>query len=227
MKSITELDHYELLDVPREATREEIERAYRLASATFEHGSLATYSLYSDAETDALRERIEYAYGVLADPHARAAYDAGLASRGAGGASERLPFDLELTFEEPPRAELAPAGLGLEEALEEEGVPYDGARLRRSRLQRGVDLDQVAQVTKVNPTYLRFIEEHEFAQLPAAVYVRGFVTAYARCLGLDPARVVPDYMEIFEAARPPRDELAPSRAARQNARAVAARRSRR
>jgi cytoskeletal protein RodZ len=54
----------------------------------------------------------------------------------------------------------------------------------------------------VNPTYLRFIEDDDFENLPAPVYVRGFVSAYARCLGLDPARVVTDYMERFEAARP-------------------------
>jgi flagellar biosynthesis protein FlhG len=226
MKSITELDHYELLDVSRDASREEIERAYRVAGATWEQGSLATYSLYSDAEAEALRERIEYAYGVLADVDARAAYDAGLTGRAGEREAERIPLDLELTFEEPPRAELLPAGLEFEESPEEHGAPFDGARLRRSRLQRGIDLDQIAQVTKVNPTYLRFIEEDHFEHLPASVYVRGFVTAYARCLGLDPARVVPDYMERFEAARPQREAIATT-GVRPSLRSAGGRRSRR
>jgi flagellar biosynthesis protein FlhG len=225
MKSITELDHYELLDVSRDATREEIERAYRVASATWEDGSLATYSLYSDVEAEALRERIEYAYGVLSDVDARAAYDAGLAGFAPRSEPERIPLDLELSFEEPPRGELMSSGLEFEESLEEDGTPYDGARLRRNRLQRGIDLDQIARVTKVNPTYLRFIEEDHFEDLPASVYVRGFVTAYARCLGLDPARVVPEYMERFEAARPP-SELTPMKMVRA-VRAAGSRRSRR
>jgi flagellar biosynthesis protein FlhG len=225
MKSITELDHYELLDVAREASREEIERAYRLAGATWEEGSLATYSLYSDLEAEALRERIEYAYGVLSDADARAAYDRGLAGRGRADETERVPLDLELAFEEPPRAELIPAGLEFEESLEEDGTPWSGSRLRRSRLQRGVDLDQIARVTKVNPTYLRFLEEDHFEDLPAPVYVRGFVTAYARCLGLDPARVVPEYMERFEAARPPAPAEGP--VVRTSLRAAGGRRQRR
>jgi flagellar biosynthesis protein FlhG len=226
MKSITELDHYELLDVARDASREEIERAFRVAGATFEDGSLATYSLYSDAEADALRERIEYAYGVLSDVDARAAYDGSLAGRGRETEDERVPLDLELAFEEPPRAELLAGRLEFEESLEEDGTPYDGARLRRNRLQRGIELDQIARVTKVNPTYLRFIEEDHYEHLPAPVYVRGFVTAYARCLGLDPARVVPEYMERFEAARPP-SEPSPAEIVRTGLRAAGGRRSRR
>jgi len=78
---------------------------------------------------------------------------------------------------------------------------YDGARLRRARMRRGLELDQIAQVTKINPTYLRFLEEERFDDLPAAVYVRGFVAAYARCCGLDLGAVVPSYMERFETAR--------------------------
>ena len=50
----------------------------------------------------------------------------------------------------------------------------------------------------MNPTYLRFIEEERFDDLPAAVYVRGFVKGYARCLGLDPDRVAPSYMRRYE-----------------------------
>jgi flagellar biosynthesis protein FlhG len=203
VRSPSELDFYELLDVAREASPDEIERAFRMALATWEEGSLATYSLYSDVEVAALRERIEHAFAVLSDPDARAAYDRGFAGAGPRPDDAALPLDLELSFEEPHRPELLAAGPVFEAALDDDGLPYDGAALRRSRLQRGVELDQIARVTKVNPTYLRFIEDDHFESLPAAVYVRGFVTAYARCLGLDPTRVATDYMERFEAARAP------------------------
>ena len=197
----TELDHYELLDVARDASPEEIERAYRMAAATYEAGSLATYSLYSESESAAMRERLEHAYAVLADSAARAAYDGTLANGTPADPLDAVPLDL--TFEEPPRGEIPTTGLEFLEAPDEDSVPFDGARLRRNRLQRGIDLDQISRVTKVQPTYLRFIEEDRYDALPAAVYVRGFVTAYARCLGLPPARVVTDYMERFEAGRPP------------------------
>jgi flagellar biosynthesis protein FlhG len=200
IKSPSELDHYELLDVPREAPADEIERAYRMALATWEGGSLATYSLYNEREIELLRERIEHAFSVLSDVDARAAYDRRLG--GSQPEEHELPLDLDLSFEEPPRPELLTASLELEESFEEDGASYDGARLRRNRLQRGVELEQIARITKVNPSYLRFIEDDHFENLPAPVYVRGFVSAYARCLGLDPVRVVTDYMERFEAARP-------------------------
>ena len=37
-----------------------------------------------------------------------------------------------------------------------------------------------------------------FSELPAPVYVRGFVVAYANCVGLDSKRVATSYMKKFE-----------------------------
>ena len=78
--------------------------------------------------------------------------------------------------------------------------------LRRTRLARGLELDQINAITKVNPVHLRSIEEERFEALPASVYVRGFVSAYARCLGLDAGRVASDYLERLKAARPDRTQ---------------------
>jgi hypothetical protein len=147
---------------------------------------------------------------VLSDAQARRDYDASLGARcaSAGGATEGSAMALQppTPVPAPPRATLPPlpASPGLVEGFEDvEGAvdasSYDGARLRRSRLQRGLDLDHIAAVTKINPTYLRLIEEERFEDLPAQVYVRGFVTAYAKCVGLDPAVVTPSYMTRFEA----------------------------
>jgi hypothetical protein len=86
---------------------------------------------------------------------------------------------------------------------EDEAACFDGAWLRRSRLRCGVEIDQIAAITKINPTYLRFIEDERFDDLPAPVYVRGFVTAYTRCIGLDPERVVPGYMKRLDGVRGP------------------------
>jgi flagellar biosynthesis protein FlhG len=85
--------------------------------------------------------------------------------------------------------------------LDEAAGEFDGERLRRVRLQRGLELEEIAKVTKVNPTYLRFIEEERFDELPAAVYVRGFVVGYASCVGLEGKRVAKSYMTRFEESR--------------------------
>ena len=80
------------------------------------------------------------------------------------------------------------------EAEEDSSGEFDGPRLRRTRLFRGYEIEQIADVTKVASLHLRNIEDENFVDLPADVYVRGFVTAYAKTIGLDPQSVVPSYM---------------------------------
>lgn len=201
--TIPDFDHYELLELPRDASYEEVERAYRMARATWADDALATYSVADTRELDALRERVEHAYRVLSDADARGAYDAAL------GRLRAAPCEPDLGLDEPDKEELAPAQLPAEiEAFSDLSGPEDGhwtgPALRRTRLARGLELDQINQTTKVSPLHLRNIEEERFELLPAAVYVRGFVTAYARCLGLDAGRVANDYLERLAAARPDR-----------------------
>jgi hypothetical protein len=81
------------------------------------------------------------------------------------------------------------------------GGDFDGLRLRRTRLFRGYEIDDISDVTKVSGSHLRNIEEENFVDLPADVYVRGFVGAYASTIGLDPKVVVPSYMARVEASR--------------------------
>jgi len=88
------------------------------------------------------------------------------------------------------------------DVFEDEGSgDFDGVRLRRARLFRGYEIDEISRVTKVSGTHLRNIEEENYAELPADVYVRGFVTAYAQTIGLDPQRVVPSYMARLQESR--------------------------
>ena len=78
---------------------------------------------------------------------------------------------------------------------------FSGALLRRLRESAGADLQALAEITKVRRHYLEAVEEHDFDALPAAVYVRGFVTEYARALGLDPQRVAQSYMALYRRYR--------------------------
>jgi len=200
MREIPEQDHYELLELARDATREDVERAYRLAQATWAEGALAAYSVASEAQLSSLRERVEFAYRVLADVEARGAYDEALGALSAPARAEPdLGFDEEA---EANTAELPAEIEDFEDLSGPEDGRWSGASLRRTRLARGLELDQITAITKVNPFYLRSIEEERFEALPAAVYVRGFVAAYARCLGLDAGRVSTDYLERLQTARP-------------------------
>ena len=48
--------------------------------------------------------------------------------------------------------------------------------------------------------HLERIELDDYGALPAAVYVRGFVAAYARCIGIDAERAAEEYMAAYRAA---------------------------
>jgi flagellar biosynthesis protein FlhG len=194
MKPLSEQTHYEILELEPSASAEHIERAYRVARSTYSTDSLATYSVYDDSELGALQERIELAYAVLSDEQRRRAYDAEL------GASGKPPLALSFADDDERSLENAPEIRGFEEGVDD--GPWGGARLRRWRIARGIGLDRVAAATKISESYLRSLEEERFDALPATVYVRGFLTAYVRAVGLDAERVVAPYMERVLAARP-------------------------
>lgn len=72
-----------------------------------------------------------------------------------------------------------------------------GRSLQRLRQERGIDLDTICERTKISIMYLRFIEGDVYDNLPAAIYLKGFVDQYARLLDL-PNDVVDRYMEHYQ-----------------------------
>lgn len=206
VKALDHQNHYEVLELSPGARPEEIERAYRLAQATWAEGSLALYSVFDDADAAIVRERVGHAYRVLSDERARRAYDqATFESPPApqpvqiGRLHDVEPLDED--YEELEISLESAFGGGTRVSAEGGEADYDGPRLRRARMHRGFELEDIGQITKITLTHLQAIEDEAFDSLPAAVYVRGFVTAYARAIGLDPGRVTASYMPRLDAAR--------------------------
>jgi flagellar biosynthesis protein FlhG len=221
MKPLSEQDHYEVLEIEYGAAPEEVDRAYRVAQATYAEDSVALYSVFGGEDASALRERVELAWSVLSDVEQRRSYDRLLAS-GATPADAHAESTFESTRDTRSRVDgispyaitprpapaLAVTPRPLPVAVLEPFEPgeagedaIDGASLRRARIQRGLELGDIANVTKINPAYLRFLEEERFEDLPAPVYVRGFLNAYLRCCGIDPTLPIPIYMSRYEAGR--------------------------
>ena len=65
--------------------------------------------------------------------------------------------------------------------------------LREGREHRGMSLDDVARVTKIQPRILERLEAGKLDGLPADVFVRGFVRNFARCVGLDECEALRRY----------------------------------
>jgi len=77
-----------------------------------------------------------------------------------------------------------------------------GALLRQAREHAGLSLDKVAERTKVRPGVLRHIEADEHDNLPALTYTLGFVKAYARTVGVDPAAAAERYRQESQKGDP-------------------------
>lgn len=80
-----------------------------------------------------------------------------------------------------------------------------GADLRRARIARQRSIEDVSRTTKISSSVLRAIENDDFAKVPAGLFTRGYLRAYARDVGLDPEEAVRRYRAEFEAPEPPVD----------------------
>ena len=60
-----------------------------------------------------------------------------------------------------------------------------GEVLRTAREARDVDLARVERDTKIRARYLQALEDGDYAELPGAVYTKGFLRNYGAYLGLD------------------------------------------
>jgi flagellar biosynthesis protein FlhG len=205
--------HYELLEVPPTASFEDIRRANRRIREIYGAESIAISGLYDPASLEAVHRRLDLAYTTLMDAAKRKEYDlelfpdgvpmpvtpsSGSDARNLGhrtDAPARPPAKVDdQAAVRPPMPELTPI------------TEFTGPLLRQIREAVGVELREIAEKSKIGMAYLHALEGEIFAKLPAAVYVRGFLSEYARALGLDAERVKQTYLARFKTARPSPDD---------------------
>jgi cytoskeletal protein RodZ len=73
-----------------------------------------------------------------------------------------------------------------------------GTALREARERGGLTLEQLSRATKISVPTLQRIEQNDIHELPSRVYVRGFLTAYAREVGLRADDIVQRYFRQFD-----------------------------
>jgi len=73
-----------------------------------------------------------------------------------------------------------------------------GKYLRNQRESKKISLREVAKNTRVREHILRTIEEDQHTLLPPPTYVKGFLLAYAKYLGLDPNDVLLRYERVLK-----------------------------
>jgi len=89
-----------------------------------------------------------------------------------------------------------------------------GEELKRHRLLREVSLESIASATKISVRHLQELERGDLKRLPAPVFTRGFIRAYAGFLGLDPDEMVNAYLSEIGAAARNQSSGAPARTTR-------------
>ena len=190
---------YEILETEPGVSDEEIRRAFRLCKEIYAVGSPVVAGLYDEAELLSLHDRANAAHDTLFAPERRRIYDLSLPEADLARAVRRAA--------EAPRADsttvVRPDQTGPTPNPVEVGAEISGAVLRKLRESRGMELSEVAQRTKISERYLRSIEDERFDELPAPVYVRGFVTQIARILRIDPAKAAETYLRRFHGALGP------------------------
>lgn len=212
-RPIGELEAYELLEVPFNAGPKEIQAAYlKLLEPYLEASTLST-GLYTREEKEAVRDRLEWAYKLLISSRERQRYDDELVARGAMAPDQRLQ-DYREAHAEGSAGSVAtePAGPGAPDeaaarrqrqkaalsAVLEEVKSFDGPGLRRVREALNISVEEIVSETNIRSWYIDSIEEERFDALPAPVYVKGFVRQLAQYLGLDPSRVLSDYLQNYQ-----------------------------
>ncbi|NWQ44176.1 helix-turn-helix domain-containing protein [Bacillus sp. EB106-08-02-XG196] len=68
-----------------------------------------------------------------------------------------------------------------------------GNRLKEARLAKGLSLEDLQSLTKIQKRYLIGIEEGNYSSMPGNFYVRAFVKQYAEALQLNPEEIFETY----------------------------------
>ena len=175
--------HYDILEVDRRSSDEEVRRAHRRMAAIYASASPALYGLLEDEGRQQMQARVDKAFDVLLDPLRRAPYE-----------QQVFPEVEQEVVEPDPEAlrESLPPAPDITASTE-----FDGSLLRAVRESKGVRLQDVSKRTKVGLHFLESIEAEAFAQLPPSVYVRGFVSEIAKMLELDPEQVSLSYLRKY------------------------------
>jgi cytoskeletal protein RodZ len=70
-----------------------------------------------------------------------------------------------------------------------------GSRLKEARESKGMSLDELQNITKIQKRYLLGIEEGNYSIMPGKFYIRAFIKQYAEAVDLNPEEIFDLYKE--------------------------------
>ena len=180
MKRVTQLNHYEILDLKPTATKSEIQQSFSRLRKTYETDSLAVYSILSEDEREDMMARIEEAYRILIDEEKRYNYDQSL---GLQISEEQEETALGKSFPKKSRKRSDKKEKTAKDTASIDPLSQDF--LKRVREKKGISLKDIAESTNIRTYMLSALEDGEYRKLPGRAYAIGFLREYAKYLGID------------------------------------------
>jgi cytoskeleton protein RodZ len=78
-----------------------------------------------------------------------------------------------------------------------------GERLQAARIQQGLSLEDVASRMHLSASILEAIEDNNFEEITAPIFVKGYLRHYARIVALDEDEMIQQYREYYSEEDPP------------------------
>lgn len=206
IRNARDLDLHEILNLGPDSAPEEVERAYLHLTTIYSENSRAVYGALSDEERRWMVKRIQEAYeslmaraGAVAETR-QSTQERGQPFTASAGEPGRIngPFTPEQDAVKQRRGADDGSKHGAERETRAESQlsakAVTGAHLRNIRIAKGVSLDAISAATKVKKSYLEAIESDDPRRFPAPVFMKGFLKAYAKALGLNPEEINEKYL---------------------------------
>jgi DnaJ-class molecular chaperone len=209
MKRFEELNYYEILEIPFNASAFEIRQAYKNALSIYDEDSLVTYSLFTDDERIAILKKVEKAFNTLIDKKARDDYGRVLVKSGNMHASiltkkdKRKPIPLFPTLNHidedayfkkiKKRIENKDTRDISNQILSKDVI--SGNDLKKLRESLGIKLEEIFAVARISVSTLKSIEENQTESLPSDIYLKSFLKIYAKLFQIDSKRIIDGYLK--------------------------------
>ncbi len=208
MRKFKDLNYYEVLETPINASTFQIRQAYKEALSIYDVDSSISYSFFSEEESKEILNRIEEAFSTLIDQEKRELYNKTLIRE-----KKIDPSSLKKKRQKVPTplfSSKTPGGAAISKTIKKRIKDKDlkkageailskdmisGDDLKQLRKTFGVKIEDLFEVTRITVSTLEAIENDDFATLPPAVYLKNFLKAYAELFEIDSKKIIDGYIK--------------------------------
>ena len=199
-EELSEQTLYDLFEVEPTVSEDELRRAYKRVWACFHPDHYSSYGLYSRAQLEALLSRFQSAFELLMNSEQRREYDLKTFPQGVPSRAPKKKREAASRLT-PTFQTLVP--IREARALWDTTRPPEtlGASLKELRERFNLPLSVVHERSKISLSMLELIEADAFAELPAEVYLRGFIRELLQLFGIQRLVDLDGYLSAYRAAR--------------------------